>query len=59
MALSGDRINEKGIFAGKRALVVGGSGGIGRAVALGLAVRGSDVTITGGNSQDRLEQAIA
>lgn len=49
----------EGIFLGKRALVVGGSGGIGRAVALELAGRGAAVTITGGNSRERLEETLA
>ena len=49
----------EGIFYGKRALVVGGTGGIGRAVALGLAGRGAAVTITGGSSRDRLNSALA
>ena len=49
----------EGIFAGKRALVVGGSGGIGKAVALGLAKRGAAVIITGGNSPERLEHTLA
>ena len=47
------------IFSGKQALVIGGSGGIGRAVALGLAERGAVVTITGGNSRERLEETVA
>ena len=46
-------------FAGKRALVIGGTGGIGRAIALGLAKRGAGVTVTGGNSAERLEKALA
>ena len=46
-------------FAGKHALVVGGSGGIGKAVALGLARMGALVTITGGRSAERLEKTLA
>lgn len=46
-------------FLGKQALVIGGSGGIGKAVALGLAERGALVTITGGNSQERLDKTVA
>jgi len=46
------------VFAGKRALVIGGTGGIGRAVALALAKKGAAVTITGGNSPERLESAL-
>jgi NAD(P)-dependent dehydrogenase (short-subunit alcohol dehydrogenase family) len=47
------------VFADKRALVVGGTGGIGRFVALGLAARGAAVTITGGSSPKRLEAVLA
>jgi NAD(P)-dependent dehydrogenase (short-subunit alcohol dehydrogenase family) len=46
------------IFSGKRALVIGGSGGIGKAVALGLARRGASLAITGGNSPERLEETL-
>jgi len=46
------------VFAGKHALVIGGTGGIGRAVALGLAKKGAAVTITGGSSPERLESAL-
>jgi NAD(P)-dependent dehydrogenase (short-subunit alcohol dehydrogenase family) len=53
-----DEITE-GIFAGRRALVIGGTGGIGRAVALGLAGRGADLTIHGGHSAERLESVLA
>jgi NAD(P)-dependent dehydrogenase (short-subunit alcohol dehydrogenase family) len=48
-----------GIFTGKHALVLGGSGGIGRAVSLGLASRGAALTIHGGNSPERLENTLA
>jgi NAD(P)-dependent dehydrogenase (short-subunit alcohol dehydrogenase family) len=44
---------------GKSALVVGGTGGIGRALARLLARRGVRLTITGGNSQERLKAALA
>jgi NAD(P)-dependent dehydrogenase (short-subunit alcohol dehydrogenase family) len=40
-------------------LVIGGSGGIGRAVAAGLVKRGAAVTITGGSSRERLDAALA
>jgi 3-oxoacyl-[acyl-carrier protein] reductase len=46
------------VFAGKNALVIGGSGGIGRAVALGLAERGARLVIHGGSSQERLDSAL-
>ncbi|MDR2662166.1 MAG: SDR family NAD(P)-dependent oxidoreductase [Treponema sp.] len=49
----------EGIFARRRALVIGGTGGIGRAVALGLAAGGADLTIHGGRSAERLESALA
>ena len=52
-------MDKERVFEGKQALVVGGSGGIGKAVALGLAQRGAMVTITGGNSRERLEGALA
>jgi 3-oxoacyl-[acyl-carrier protein] reductase len=48
----------KKIFAGKRALVVGGTGGIGKAVALGLAERGAELTVHGGSSRQRLENTL-
>jgi 3-oxoacyl-[acyl-carrier protein] reductase len=46
-------------FLGKKALVIGGTGGIGRAVALGLAERGAVLTIHGGSSPERLEGTLA
>jgi 3-oxoacyl-[acyl-carrier protein] reductase len=46
------------IFAGKNALVIGGSGGIGRAVALGLAERGGRLVLHGGSSQERLDGVL-
>ena len=45
-------------FLGKKALVVGGSGGIGKAVALGLAAKGAELTIHGGSSGERLESTL-
>ncbi len=38
------------VFAGRRALVIGGSGGIGRAICLELAVRGAEILIHGRNA---------
>jgi len=46
-------------FSGRKALVVGGTGGIGRAVALGLAARGAEVTVHGGSSRPRLDSTVA
>jgi 3-oxoacyl-[acyl-carrier protein] reductase len=45
-------------FSGRHALVIGGSGGIGRAVAVGLAKRGAGIMIHGGSSQERLDTTI-
>ena len=45
-------------FLGKKALVVGGTGGIGRAVALGLAEKGAELTIHGGSSRERLNNTL-
>jgi NAD(P)-dependent dehydrogenase (short-subunit alcohol dehydrogenase family) len=45
-------------FQGRRALVIGGSGGIGRAVAAGLVKQGAVLTITGG-SREHLDAALA
>jgi 3-oxoacyl-[acyl-carrier protein] reductase len=45
-------------FLGKKALVVGGTGGIGRAVAIGLAEKGAELTIHGGSSRERLESTL-
>ena len=45
-------------FLDKKALVIGGTGGIGKAVALGLASRGADLYIHGGSSQQRLEDTL-
>ena len=46
-------------FSGRKALVVGGTGGIGRAVALGLAERGAELTVHGGSSRQRLDDTVA
>ncbi|MDR1389976.1 MAG: SDR family NAD(P)-dependent oxidoreductase [Treponema sp.] len=51
--------DREAVFEGRSALVVGGSGGIGRAVAVGLAERGARVCIHGGHSAGRLERTLA
>jgi NAD(P)-dependent dehydrogenase (short-subunit alcohol dehydrogenase family) len=45
-------------FAGKKALVVGGSGGIGLAAARLLAGKGAALTLSGGSSEERLAAAL-
>ncbi|MDR3302531.1 MAG: SDR family oxidoreductase [Spirochaetaceae bacterium] len=50
------------IFEGKQALVVGGTGGIGGALALVLAEQGAQMNVVGGSSAERLmrtERALA
>src|SRR5213593_3627702 len=44
---------------GKRALVTGGSRGIGRAIALALADAGADVAVTSRNGDDAEPVAVA
>jgi len=46
-------------LAGRRALVVGGSGGIGRALARALAARGAELFLLGGRKADRMETVLA
>lgn len=46
-------------LAGKRALVTGGSRGIGAAIALALAEKGADVAITYERSADRAAETVA
>jgi 3-oxoacyl-[acyl-carrier protein] reductase len=48
----------EGGLRGRRALVVGGSGGIGRAVALELGLRGAALLVHGGSSRQRLDAAL-
>ena len=43
---------------GRRALVVGGSGGIGAACSAALAGRGAELLVHGGNSAERLGKAV-
>ena len=45
-------------LTGKRALVTGGSRGIGAAIALGLAEHGADVALTFQNSPDRAQDVV-
>jgi NAD(P)-dependent dehydrogenase (short-subunit alcohol dehydrogenase family) len=45
-------------LAGRRALVAGGSGGIGRALARLLAARGARIVLHGGSSPERLRAAL-
>lgn len=47
-----------GFLSGKRAFILGGSGGIGRAVTLSLAERGAHVVCHGANDRDRLARII-
>jgi len=46
-------------FLDRKALVIGGTGGIGRAMALGLAERGAEVTVHGGSCNKRLDETLA
>ena len=46
------------IFSNRMALVIGGSGGIGKAVAKALANEGAQIYIHGGHSKDRLERTL-
>ncbi|MDR2095387.1 MAG: SDR family NAD(P)-dependent oxidoreductase [Treponema sp.] len=46
-------------FAGKKALIIGGTGGIGRELAVGLAKQGALTVLHGGSSQQGLESALA
>jgi NAD(P)-dependent dehydrogenase (short-subunit alcohol dehydrogenase family) len=49
---------EKPSLEGRRALVVGGSGGIGRAVSLELGARGAYVVVHGGSSREKLDSTL-
>jgi 3-oxoacyl-[acyl-carrier protein] reductase len=48
----------EGIFTGRNALVIGGTGGIGRAVAIELALLGANMTVHGGSSPARLDGTL-
>jgi NAD(P)-dependent dehydrogenase (short-subunit alcohol dehydrogenase family) len=45
-------------LSGRRALVVGGSGGIGRALSFELGARGASLVVQGGSSQERLDSCL-
>jgi len=45
-------------FSGKRALIIGGTGGIGRALCIKLAEKGAELIIHGGSSSPHLENII-
>ena len=45
------------VFAGKTAVVTGGTGGIGRAIAAALAARGADLCLLGRNERSLMEVA--
>jgi 3-oxoacyl-[acyl-carrier protein] reductase len=47
-----------GPFSGKKALVVGGSGGLGGALARELGGAGAEVWVHGGSSRERLENTL-
>ncbi len=49
---------DRNSLAGRRALVVGGSGGIGGAVSLELGARGAHVIVHGGSSRARLDSTL-
>ncbi len=45
-------------LSGRRALIIGGSGGIGRAVTVALALQGAHVICHGGNDRQRLDRVV-
>ncbi|MDR1786260.1 MAG: SDR family oxidoreductase [Spirochaetaceae bacterium] len=45
-------------FLGKKAVLIGGSGGIGREIALGLAGAGADLTVHGGSRSPRFDSLM-
>jgi 3-oxoacyl-[acyl-carrier protein] reductase len=45
-------------LSGRRALVVGGSGGIGREISLELGSRGASLVVHGGSSRERLDSCL-
>jgi 3-oxoacyl-[acyl-carrier protein] reductase len=48
----------EGIFSGRTALIIGGTGGIGRAVAVRLAGTGARLVVHGGSSRERLDRTL-
>jgi 3-oxoacyl-[acyl-carrier protein] reductase len=56
--LQGDQAARRAPFEGRRALVVGGTGGIGAAVALELGKMGASLVVHGGSSRERLEAVL-
>jgi len=48
----------EGPFAGRQALVIGGSGGVGAALSLRLAGLGAEVTVHGAHSRERLDRTV-
>jgi NAD(P)-dependent dehydrogenase (short-subunit alcohol dehydrogenase family) len=46
------------VFSGKKALVIGGSGGIGAEISIKLAEMGAEVFVHGGHSQEKLNQTL-
>ncbi|MDR1073375.1 MAG: SDR family NAD(P)-dependent oxidoreductase, partial [Treponema sp.] len=51
---SGVEKTKRKLLSGKQALVIGGTGGIGKETALLLAGAGARITLHGGSSQERL-----
>ncbi|MDR2150235.1 MAG: SDR family NAD(P)-dependent oxidoreductase [Spirochaetaceae bacterium] len=46
-------------FYGRHALIIGGTGGIGKALAYELAQKGAAITVQGGSSQQRLDTTLS
>jgi 3-oxoacyl-[acyl-carrier protein] reductase len=53
-----DRLQDDASLVGRRSLVVGGSGGIGRALSLELGRRGSALIVHGGSSREGLDSTL-
>jgi Dehydrogenases with different specificities (related to short-chain alcohol dehydrogenases) len=52
-------LGAEGRLDGRRALIIGGSGGLGKAAALELGRRGACLVIHGGHSRERLDATLA